>query len=144
LYHYFPEGKAGMMMAVLEMLWGQLEVKVLAPLRSSGSPKARIEAMGEGLKAFYQGGQQGCLLAVLSLGGASDRFQPQVAKALTTWIETLAQVLEEAGLDTVTAQQRAEDAVAQIQGSLLLSQALQKTSPFERLIANLPQQLLAK
>jgi AcrR family transcriptional regulator len=142
LYHYFPDGKEGMVRAVLKMLWEQLETKVLAPLRSHEPPKVRLEGMAEGLKAFYQGGHQSCLLAVLSLGGASERFQPEVEKALRTWIETIAEVLQQAGIDAVTARQRAEDAVGQIQGSLLLSRALNDTSPFERIMKCLPLTLL--
>lgn len=139
LYHYFPNGKEGMVMAVLDMLWEQLETKVLVPLRSDKPPEVRIEAMAEGLKEFYQGGHQSCLLAVLSLGGASHQFQPQVEKALQTWIETTANILQEEGVDKITAQERAEDTVLQIQGSLLLSKALGNTNPFERVVARLPQ-----
>jgi len=142
LYHYFPNGKEGMVIAVLEMLWEQLETKVLVPLRSNEPPKVRIEAMAEGLKEFYQGGHQSCLLAVLSLGGASHRFQPQVEKTLQTWIETTARVLQETGVDETIAQERAEDAVLQVQGSLLLSRALEDTTPFQRTIERLPQSLL--
>lgn len=142
LYYYFPNGKEGMVMAVLDMLWEQLETKVLMPLRSDNPPKVRIEAMAEGLKEFYQGGHQSCLLAVLSLGGAGHQFQPQVEKALKAWIETTAKVLQEEGIDEITAQERAEEAVLQVQGSLLLSRALGNTNPFERVIERLPQRLL--
>lgn len=142
LYHYFPDGKEGMVRAVLEMLWEQLETKVLAPLHSHDPPKVRIERMAEELKEFYAGGHQSCLLAVLSLGGASDRFQPEVEKALKAWIKTIADVLQQAGIDSVTAHQRAEDAVVQIQGSLLLSRALNNTAPFERIVENLSLTLL--
>lgn len=46
-----------------------------------------------------------------------------------------------AGLDNAAAMQRGEDAVITIQGGLILSQGLDNSVPFQRVIEQLPQQL---
>jgi len=73
---------------------------------------------------------------------ANDIFHKQIQQALKLWIDTLAQVLLEAGFDEKTAHYRAEDAILQIQGSLILAQGLKDTKPFERVLARLPETLL--
>jgi hypothetical protein len=56
----------------------------------------------------------------------------------------LAHVLEEGGLSQMMARQRAEDAVMQIQGALVLTRGLDSTAPFERVLQQLPDRLLEK
>jgi hypothetical protein len=57
---------------------------------------------------------------------------------LNVWIDTLAQVLIDAGLPPEYARHRAEDAILQIQGALILGQGLDETGAFERVIKRLP------
>ncbi|MBD1934344.1 hypothetical protein [Funiculus sociatus] len=54
----------------------------------------------------------------------------------------MAQVLIEAGFNSDTARQKAEDAILQIQGSLVLARGLNDTAPFKRVIKRLPEYLL--
>ena len=51
-------------------------------------------------------------------------------------------MLEEAGLPKTQARQRAEDAVMQVQGALVLTRVLNSTAPFQRVLEQLPDQLL--
>lgn len=62
--------------------------------------------------------------------------------ALSQWIEAIAIVLEESGLETQLARYRAEDAVLRIQGALVLARGLDDTMPFQRTIQTLPTELL--
>ncbi|PSO72615.1 MAG: TetR/AcrR family transcriptional regulator, partial [Cyanobacteria bacterium QS_1_48_34] len=57
-------------------------------------------------------------------------------------INSLAQVLVEQGFDLEEARQRAEDAILQIQGALILARGLNDTTPFERIMKRLPEMLL--
>ncbi|MDX2211955.1 MAG: TetR/AcrR family transcriptional regulator [Oculatellaceae cyanobacterium bins.114] len=142
LYHYFPNGKEEMADAVLEYVTQALKENLLAPLRSDRSPRDRLQAMNQNVDAFYQQGQQDCLLALLSVGEAHELFQERVQQALNLWIDSVADVLVEAGITPMTARQRAEEAIALIQGGLVLTRGLNNTAIFERILHQLPEALL--
>lgn len=143
LYHHFPGGKQEMAAQVLEQVNQIMDQTVLEPLRQSGEPHQRLQRMCASLSEFYHQGQETCLLSVLTLGEAGDQFQEQVQQAMATWIETLAQTLQDAGLPAELAQERAEDALIQIQGALVVVRGLGDRQPFRRLMERLPQELLA-
>lgn len=143
LYHHFPKGKEEMASVVLAHINHWLEENILTPLRSGGQPAERIRAMSTKLDEFYNGGQQACLLGVLAIGASHQLFHGQIRAALTRWINTLAEVLVDAGLDADRARQRAEDAILQIQGSLVLARGLDNTAPFHRILQELPEKLLS-
>jgi hypothetical protein len=98
--------------------------------------------MNQNVDAFYQHGQQDCLLALLSIGEAQALFQGRVRQALNLWIDSLAAVLVESGITPTTARHRAEDAIVQIQGALVLTRGLNNTATFERILQQLPEMLL--
>jgi AcrR family transcriptional regulator len=141
LYHHFPDGKQQMAQAVLEYVNQWFAATILEPLRQSGEPLKRIQVMSFNLKQFYNCGQDACLLALFSLGEPNDLFHEQISQALNAWIDNLAKVLEEGGLSEMTARQRAEDAVMQIQGALVLTRGLDNTALFERVLEQLPRLL---
>jgi AcrR family transcriptional regulator len=142
LYHYFPKGKEEMADAVLDYVTQALKEQLLAPLRSDRPPIERIRGMNQNLNAFYQQGEQDCLLALLSVGAAHQLFHERVQQALNIWIESLAAVLVDAGITPMTACQRAEEAIALIQGALVLTRGLNNTEIFERILHQIPEALL--
>jgi TetR/AcrR family transcriptional regulator, lmrAB and yxaGH operons repressor len=142
LYHYFPNGKQEMADAVLEYITLALKEQLLAPLRSDRPPIERIRAMNQNVDAFYQHGQQDCLLALLSVGDAHQLFHQRVQEALNLWITGLANVVVDAGISAITARQRAEEAIALIQGALVLTRGLNNTETFERILHQIPEALL--
>ncbi|NER24866.1 MAG: TetR/AcrR family transcriptional regulator [Symploca sp. SIO1C2] len=142
LYHHFPHGKQEMAQAVLNYVNEWFGATVLEPLRSSQQPVERLIAMSDSLNRFYNCGQDTCLLSIFTLGECHDLFESHVQRALNTWIDHLAQVLTEGGLSGEQAYQRAEDAVIQIQGALIVTRGLGCTKPFERIVQQLPEQLL--
>lgn len=79
---------------------------------------------------------------MLTSGESNDLFQAQIQQALKLWIDALAGVLLDAGLDEQTANNKAEDAIIKIQGSLLLARGLKDTVPFERVLQGLSAELL--
>lgn len=143
LYHHFPQGKQGMAAAVLDHISTVFSEIILQPLQNTGEPSVRLEAMSQGIAQFYNQGRQGCFLAIFSLGDAGELFAERNQQAFKTWIGAIETVLVEAGLAEAIAQQRAEAAVMQIQGGLIVSQGLGDTEPFLQMLAMLPEQLLA-
>ncbi len=142
LYHHFRGGKEQMAEAVLEYIGNWIQEHVFAPLKSDKTPRERIEAMCRGINEFYQTGQEPCVLSVMSVGEADNIFHRQLEQSLKTWIDTLAEIVEETGIKPQQARERAEDALMLIQGALVLVRVSNKTEPFERVISKLPQVLL--
>lgn len=128
--------------AVLEYVGEWFKAKILAELRSQATPAARIRLMSDRLNQFYDCGQSACLLALFTLGEADNLFHQQVSRMLKAWIDSLAQVIAEADIPAEQARRRAEDAVIQIQGALVLTRGLDSTEPFKRVLQQLPTQLL--
>lgn len=141
LYHHFPGGKDEMVKTVLIALEQELEQIALEMLQSEGDVLTRLQKMCDRISIAYDGGQKPCLLAALMLGSAKVMFQDQVQTLLQVWIEAIATVLMEAGMDKELARQRGEDGVIAIQGALVLVQGLGNPAPFQRVIQQLPKQI---
>jgi AcrR family transcriptional regulator len=141
LYHHFPGGKDEMVEAVLTALEQGLQQITVEALQSEGDAQTRLQTMCDRLSKAYDGGQKPCLLAALMLGSAKDVFQDRVRSLVQLWIAAIVEVLVEAGMNQELAQQRGEDAVIAIQGSLILSQALDDPSSFQRVMRQLPDRL---
>jgi AcrR family transcriptional regulator len=142
LYHRFPGGKAEMAEAVLNRAGDWLATHALSPLAGSGPPEERIRIMAEKLSEFYEGGTQSCLLDALSFGMEEGGLRSHQKAAMETWVGAIASMLEESGIPTQLAQERAEDAVIRIQGGLVMARVTSNPKPFRRALENLPQDLL--
>jgi TetR/AcrR family transcriptional regulator, lmrAB and yxaGH operons repressor len=159
LYHHFPGGKADMALAALTQVNTWLETRILPILtrqeeRPMVSDRSRrvspveppvietFQAMCEETSEFFDGGQNACLWAVLTMESASDRlFQPHIRQAFSQWIGAIAAVLIRAGVEPSLAQQRGEDAMIAIQGALIVGHGLQDFAAFQRVLQELPQKL---
>lgn len=142
LYHYFPGGKEEMAEAALDYVDNCLEENILEPLQSDTPPLERLQVMCEQVKEYYDKGRKSCLWAVLTLEQSSDRFHTHIKQGLSRWIDAIADVLQQAGIDAELARYRAEEAILRIQGALVLARALGNTAPFERTIKSLAEELL--
>jgi AcrR family transcriptional regulator len=144
LYHRFPGGKEQMGLEVLQEAGRWLTKHVLEPLAGEGSPRQRITAMTRELDCFYRGGEQACLLNLLSspIGGAGP-FKAAIRRMFEAFVDALADVVGETGCPAKVARDRAERGVALIQGSLVLARGLGTTEPFRKALRALPDELLA-
>ncbi|MDF5729371.1 MAG: TetR/AcrR family transcriptional regulator [Rhizonema sp. PD38] len=142
LYHHFPNGKQEMAAAVLEHAGKWFGENILASLQGEGTPAERIACMGDHLSQFYDYGRSACLLAVFTLGESDQLFHSHVKQMLNAWIDHLTVVLAEISIPAQQARQRAEDAIIQVQGALVLVRVLDSTEPFERIVQQLSVKLL--
>ncbi|MBE9229069.1 TetR/AcrR family transcriptional regulator [Phormidium sp. LEGE 05292] len=138
LYHHFPGGKDEMVETVLDYLEKWLGENILPALESEGDVVTKLGQMCLRLNELYQGGEQPCVFAILLSGSARDVFHAKVKALFRGWIDAMANVLIESGMDAQLAKQRGEDAAIAIQGSLILSQALDDTTLFQRTSEQLP------
>lgn len=143
LYHYFPGGKEEMATVVIEQVGQWFLEEVFAPLKGQGSPDFRLNRMTAALNRFFDGGRRGCILDVFGIGQAGVLFSKHLAAAGTTWVSLIAEVLRDAGIDKKTAEIRAEDALISIEGALVYSRITGSQKSFKRVLASLPDRLLA-
>lgn len=144
LYHRFPGGKEQMGEEVLQQAGRWLTEHILIPLSGDGLPADKIAAMVKNLDRFYSGGNQACLLNLLSSPvNASGLFNQTIRAMFEAFTAALAQVAVEAGASKVDSVEKAERAIIVIQGSLVLSRGLGSTAPFQRALKQLPGILMA-
>ena len=143
LYNYFPGGKEEMAQAVLEQVDGWFRQQVFAPLRQAAEPRAGIRDMLRAVDRYFHSGGRVCLIGVFALGEARSRFAAQVQGYFAEWVEVLAEALRRGGLAAAPARALAEDAVAAIQGALVLARAADETALFGRILRRQEQRLLA-
>lgn len=141
LYHHFPGGKDEMVETVLDYLERWMDQNIVQKLKTPGDPLAQLQQMCDRLSEVYDGGKQPCLSAILLLGSARDVFHNRVQALYQIWIDAIANVLTAAGMNKSLAHQRGENAVIAIQGALILSQALNNSAPFQRVMQQLPKEL---
>ena len=144
LYHRFPGGKAELALAVVQRGDQWFQKHVFAPLAGEGSPAKRLKLVGWQLRGFYGDGLKSCTLETLSLPGGGTALEHALKSGLLAWLEAFARLAQESGLPSAVARARAEQAVIEIEGSLVLARVLQDNKPFLRVIGRLPELLLRK
>ena len=140
LYHRFPGGKEEMVNALLEEVDRQFAKHVLAPAYEEGDPAGRARLIARRLREFYQDGKRSCFLDVLSLGENRSTLN-HARKSMESWLESFARIGRDAGLQPKMARKRAEEAVASVEGGLVVARVLGNRRPFLRVLASLPQSL---
>jgi TetR/AcrR family transcriptional repressor of lmrAB and yxaGH operons len=140
LYHRFPGGKEEMVDAILSDVDRQFAEYVLTPALEEGKPKERARRMARRLREFYDSGKAWCLLDTLSLAESRGTLA-HARKSMEFWVECFARVGREAGLSAGVARKRAEEAVAAIEGGLVVARVLKNRRPFLRVLAGLPRKL---
>ncbi|MEK7265576.1 MAG: TetR/AcrR family transcriptional regulator [Pseudomonadota bacterium] len=145
LYHRFPRGKAQMAQEVLSAALDCFTQQVIAPLNAAGDPEKRLALAASNLDQYYFGGRKACLLNIFASpdidGGP---FQPSIRAAFEALLKAFAKIARDGGAPASEARQRAERAVALLQGSLVLSRGLQNHAPFKRFLKELPSEILGK
>ena len=142
LYHFFPGGKEEMARAVLAEIDGWFEAHVFRPLRAGDDPRAAVAAMLADISVYFRSGCRVCLVGLFALGDVRSRFAAAVHGYFARWRDALADALARAGHDPADAADLAEEAVAAIQGALVLARALDDPGVFARMEARLRRRLL--
>lgn len=142
LYHHFPNGKQEMGHAVLTQVMQLFDQQILQPLTGAGDPLNRLQQMVAALDRYYEQGNLTCVLIAFSVGESRQQFAPELRQIADQWVKAIATVLQQAGLDLVLATERAEEAIIQIEGALVLAIATNQQDLFQRTLRKLPVRLL--
>ncbi len=135
LYHFFPGGKEEMASAVLAHIDTWFESEVFSPLEEVADPLAGCRAMFAAVDDYFRSGRRVCLVGVLALGEARDLFAARVEGYFRRWVVVLALALERGGHDSDAALALSQEAVAAVQGALVLARALDDPAVFSRVMA---------
>jgi AcrR family transcriptional regulator len=144
LYHFFPGGKEEMAAAVLADVDDWFTTRVFTPLRAAaaGDPAA-IGDMFDAVTGYFRSGRRVCLQGAFALGAERDTFAGTIRGYFEQWIASLAAALAAAGTPEADARAAAVETVAVIQGSIVLSRALDAPDIFAATVARQRARVLA-
>ena len=142
LYHAFPGGKVEMAEAVLDAIESWFETRIYAPLREEADPHAAIRRMLSETDAYFRSGGRICLVGAFALTEGRDRFGDRIGRYFAVWCDSLADALHRSGVGTREAAELAEEAVAAIQGGLVLARATRDSATFGRILVRLEGRLI--
>jgi len=143
LYHRFPGGKAEMVDAILTEVDREFSEYVLKPAFEAGSPLDRARKIARRIRGFYKSGRQWCLLDTVTLAD-SPSTREHARRSMEFWIDAFARVGRDAGLGPAIARRRSQEAVAAIEGGLVVSRVMGDRGPFLRSLASLPKRLITE
>src|SRR5260370_32105063 len=131
-----------MAMEVLTSIDRWFADNIYTPLRTSTDPAKGIVDMFVAVDDYFRSGQRACLVGAVALGASRDLFDERVKTYFAGWIDALAAALRRLGDDRTTARQKAEQAVLEIQGALVLTTAPDDIKMFFRSLADSPKRML--
>jgi len=132
LYNFFPGGKEQMAHEVLAAIDHWFNDKIYTPLRTAADPAKGIADMYAATGDYFHSGQRVCLVGVVALGASRDLFGEKVKVYFAGWVDALAVALRRLGNDKTEARRKAEQAVLEIQGALVLARAFDDPKVFSR------------
>lgn len=140
LYHRFPGGKDEIVQAVISRAEDRY-ASVLGPAFDDGDPTERARNVALGLAEYYADGEAPCVIIALSL--SDDEGRAEGGRCVMGWADGFARIARDSGMSDAAALEAALDAVAAIEGALVISATTGRTGPFERALADLPTRLTA-
>lgn len=132
LYHFFPDGKEGMVRAVLTEIGQWFEDAIYSPLRDASDANAAIGAMLDSTDQYFRSGKRVCLVGALAVANTRDLFAQAIRGYFVAWVDALQSALIRQGREADRARMLAEETVLAIQGAIVLSRAMDDTTVFQR------------
>jgi TetR/AcrR family transcriptional repressor of lmrAB and yxaGH operons len=145
LYHHYPDGKAELAAAAVELSNGRIMTYLNELVAAVEHPIKTIEVFCH----YYMqqlnesGFMKGCPIATVTLETAAmiDPIQTSCKQAFEEMTELFSALLESHGVDTETAQELGVVAICSIEGALILCRANRNTRPLEMVRDNIIRQL---
>lgn len=121
LYHYFP-GKEALAQAVMEYVHARFTQAIFRWAEDTTLPPAlRLERMMEETESYFLTGEGGCVMGNIALEAIDTipEFAPVIRTYFKEWAAALACILS-CRFEPSLAQKKAERAVAEIQGAIMM------------------------
>jgi AcrR family transcriptional regulator len=132
LYWRFPTGKEAMAQSALKAAGDRFAEYVLKPADEPGPLADRIDQIALRLREFYRDGKRACLLETLTLAGSPDGIRGHARRTYRLWESKFHTLAIEAGFGDADAHHAAQDAIAAIEGGLVLSRLTGNGDAFRR------------
>lgn len=143
LYHYFPDGKEGMIREVLAVARGWIETNVKKPFERDAAPNAKIRTVMRNILAGYDDGVSSCILNVMGVGNAHDVARHDLREITRLYVSAFEKFLRSRGVAAKAAAESALAAVTQIEGALVMARALDDPAIFAQALKRLEKDLLS-
>jgi AcrR family transcriptional regulator len=143
LYHHFPNGKQAMAQFVLDEIGKWVDENMVKVCESNLPLRQKIALVLDKTNEMYECGNAACLWRVFSLGVSLSLFQPTIEKQVQGLITAFAKLFVEAGEDASIAQKRAIEVIINIQGRLILVNAMNDVSYFSEYLDDLRNELMS-
>lgn len=137
LYHHFPRGKEQMAEAVLAQGKAFIQSAVADVAHSKLSLQVRIRRIVTAFDRLYAGGRNSCILGKLANAEIGIAGHQLAREIFDLWAAAIAQLARDSGMAAGRARQFAEDWIARVQGSLILSAANGDCKPYKRAMSAL-------
>lgn len=137
LYHRYPGGKPELGRAALAEAGRRFTLLILKPLQGHEPAAGRLTAMLAGVARFHAGATPASLMNTLTLGDGLALFGKDIRNTITAWQRLIARALEELGRPADAARLEAEDAIARIEGALVLARLGDDPDSFTQALARL-------
>ena len=140
LYHRFPGGKQEITEAVLSYTsaWSKENIQQVLTDQAS-APQERLAKVIDNIKVLYREGEATCILRALTMDPSLPLFATQLEASFKTWLSGFTQLGLDLGLSQHAAEQKARETVIKVQGSLVLSKALNDLGPFQQSLQQITQ-----
>jgi TetR/AcrR family transcriptional repressor of lmrAB and yxaGH operons len=133
LYHYFPSGKEALGEAAIAMAGGLIHEMLSELAARHTDPKAFLRAYCKVMAGWMEesGFRSGCPIATTLLETApqSPTITATGQRAIDEWIDVIAGVLANDGMERREARSRAQLIIAAMEGALILSRVRCSTRP---------------
>ncbi len=125
LYHRFPGGKKDIVKAVLEDVDAWSQKHVIGVLESPTlEADHKLDTVLSNIDKLYQQGEKTCIYRSLSLDNGLEHFHDEIQGGIKSWITAFTNFGESIGLTRKAAEKKATEAVALMQGSLMISKIM--------------------
>lgn len=128
LYHYFPKGKQDVAQAVLADIHHWFTQNIFCPLEEDSQQGLAI--MLRQVEAYFHSGRRICLLGAFALYDARTTFEKEVSGYFACWADALSHYFQANGMTPEQGRPLAMAMLAQIQGGLVMAQALKNPALF--------------
>lgn len=125
LYHRFPGGKKDIVKAVLNDVEAWSQKHIIGVLESPTlDADIKLDTVLANIDKLYQNGEKTCIYRSLSLDNGLEHFQQEIQGGIKSWIGAFASFGESIGLTGLDAQKKANEAVALMQGGLMVTKIM--------------------
>ena len=129
LYHRFPGGKKDIIKAVLEDVEAWSQKHIVGVLESPTlEADQKLDTALSNIDNLYQNGEKTCIYRSLSLDNGMEHFQEELRDGLKKWLDAFTSYGESIGLTKKAAEEKASQAIALMQGSLMVSKIMENKS----------------